>query len=72
MEDVACKTIAMLETPDHATIARFVARHEVALAGLFGQVLALCGEAGLVRPGCGRDRWDADGGERESRVDAAL
>ena len=51
MEDVACKTIAMLETPDHATIARFVARHEVALAGLFGQVLALCGEAGLVRPG---------------------
>ncbi len=50
-EDVACKTIAMLETPDHATIARFVARHEAALAGLFGQVLALCGEAGLVRPG---------------------
>ena len=27
-EDVAFKTIAMLETPDHATIARFVARHE--------------------------------------------
>jgi transposase len=50
-EDVAFKTIAMLERPDHATIARFVARHEVALAGLFGQVLRLCGEAGLVRPG---------------------
>jgi len=43
--------IAMLETPDHATIARFVARHEAALAGLFGQVLRLCDEAGLVRPG---------------------
>jgi transposase len=50
-EDVAFKTIAMLEAPDHATIARFVDRHEVALAGLFGQVLGLCSEAGLVRPG---------------------
>ena len=50
-EDVAFKMIAMMETPDHATIARFVARHEVALAELFGQVLGLCAEAGLVRPG---------------------
>ena len=50
-EDVAFRTIAMMETPDHATIARFVARHEAALAELFGQVLRLCGEAGLVRPG---------------------
>ena len=50
-EDVAFKVIAMLETPDHATIARFVDRHEVALAELFGQVLGLCAEAGLVRPG---------------------
>ena len=50
-EDVAFKVIAMMETPDHATIARFVARHEAALAGLFGQVLGLCAEAGLVRPG---------------------
>ena len=50
-EDVAFKMIAMLETPDHATIARFVERHEVALAGLFGQVLGLCAKAGLVRPG---------------------
>jgi hypothetical protein len=51
VEDVVCKTIAMLETPDHATIARFVERHEVALAGLFGEVLGLCAQAGLVRPG---------------------
>jgi transposase len=50
-EDVAFKTIAMLEAPDHATIARFVERHEAALAGLFGQVLGLCAQAGLVRPG---------------------
>ncbi len=50
-EDVAFKTIAMLETPDQATIARFVDRHEAALAELFGQVLGLCAEAGMVRPG---------------------
>ena len=51
VEDVAFKTIAMFETPDHATIARFVERHELALAQLFGQVLGLCAQAGLVRPG---------------------
>jgi transposase len=49
-EDVAFKTIAMMETPDHATIARFVERHELALADLFSQVLGLCAHAGLVRP----------------------
>jgi hypothetical protein len=32
-EDVAFKTIAMMETPDHATIAGFVARHESAAGG---------------------------------------
>jgi hypothetical protein len=37
--------------PDHATIARFVVRHERALAGLFGEVLRLCDTAGLVAPG---------------------
>ena len=50
-EDVAFKTIAVMEMPDHATIARFIVRHEATLAGLFGQVLGLCAEAGLVRPG---------------------
>ncbi len=50
-EDVACRVIAMLEQPDHATIARFVVRHEAALGELFGQVLGLCDEAGLVKPG---------------------
>jgi hypothetical protein len=34
--------------PDHCTIARFRQRHEAALGGLFGDVLALCAEAGLV------------------------
>jgi len=50
-EDVAFKMIAMLEMPDHATIARLVERHERALGELFGQVLGLCAQAGLVRPG---------------------
>jgi hypothetical protein len=39
------------QVPDHATIARFRVRHQEALAGLFGQVLGLCVEAGLVRAG---------------------
>ena len=50
-EDVAFRVIAGLAKPDHATIARFVDKHEAALADLFGEVLRLCDEAGLVRPG---------------------
>ena len=37
--------------PDHVTIARFICRHEQALAGLFSEVLGLCAEAGLVDSG---------------------
>jgi transposase len=51
VEDVAFKVIAMMEAPDHATFARFVERHEAALAELFGEVLRLCDEAGLVKAG---------------------
>lgn len=47
-EDVAFRVIAANRTPDHATIARFRARHQDALAALFGQVLGLCAEAGLT------------------------
>jgi len=43
--------IAANRVPDHATIARFVIRHEAALAELFGSVLALCAMAGLVSTG---------------------
>jgi transposase len=49
--DVATRVICANQTPDHTTIARFRQRHERALAGLFGEVLALCAEAGLVRVG---------------------
>ncbi len=47
-EDVAFRVIAANRTPDHATIARFRARHQEPLAALFGQVLGLCAEAGLA------------------------
>ena len=37
--------------PDHATIARFVVRHQEAIAGLFGEVLTLCARSGLAKVG---------------------
>ena len=51
VEDVAARVICANQRPDHTTIARFRQRHEAALAGLFGEVLALCAEAGMVQVG---------------------
>ena len=51
LEDVAFRVITANQAPDHATIARFRVRHERALGDLFGQVLRLCSEAGMVRVG---------------------
>src|SRR5918992_324734 len=51
VEDVATRVICANLAPDHTTIARFRQRHETALAELFGEVLWLCAEAGLVRVG---------------------
>src|SRR5215203_5123515 len=51
VEDVATRVICANRAPDHTTIARFRQRHERALAELFGEVLALCADAGLVRVG---------------------
>jgi transposase len=50
-EDVAYRVITGNVVPDHATIARFICRHERALADLFAEVLRLCDRAGLVKPG---------------------
>jgi transposase len=50
-EDIAFRVITANLVPDHATLARFRVRHQDALAGLFGQLLALCAEAGLVSVG---------------------
>ncbi len=51
VEDVATRVICANQAPDHTTIAPFRQRHERALAELFGEVLALCAESGLVRVG---------------------
>ncbi len=47
-EDVAFRVITANQAPDHATIARLRVRHERALSELFGQVLGLCADAGMV------------------------
>jgi hypothetical protein len=47
-EDVAYRIIAANRVPDHSTIAEFRKRHEAGLSELFGEVLVLCREAGLV------------------------
>src|SRR5215218_843792 len=50
-DDVAFRVICANRVPDHATIARFRARHEQAIGDLFGGVLELCAQAGLVKVG---------------------
>ncbi len=47
-EDVGFRVVTANQIPDHATIVRFRARHEQALADTFVQVLALCAKAGLA------------------------
>src|SRR5436189_2455147 len=51
VRDVAYRVIAGGLSPDHATIARFRARHETALGGLFSQVLRLLAAEGMVSLG---------------------
>lgn len=51
VEDVAFRLLAAGQTPDHRPIAAFRARHLEALKGLFGQVVGLCRQAGLVQLG---------------------
>jgi transposase len=46
-EDVAFMVISGLCRPDHATIARFRKDNDAAMETLFGEVLTLCGRAGL-------------------------
>jgi len=50
-EDVAFRVLAAQQQPDHATIARFIERHQDAIAGLFGEVLSLCAKQGLATVG---------------------
>ena len=50
-QDIAYRVITGNRVPDHATIARFVVRHEAALAGLFGRCWGCVTKAGLVASG---------------------
>ena len=49
--DAGFKVITGLLVPDHSTISRFVKVHQVAVQGVFTQVLRLCHQAGMVRLG---------------------
>ena len=51
VRDVAYRIIAGGLRPDHATIARFRAKHQTALGGLFSQVLRLLAAEGMVSLG---------------------
>jgi transposase len=64
VEDVAFRVIAAQQRPDHATIARFVERHQDALAGLFwrGADLVCAQRAGEGRRD--RDRRHQGPGQR--------
>ena len=50
-QDIAYRVITANRVPDHATIARFLRRHQGPLGGLFTSVLELCDKAGLVSSG---------------------
>jgi transposase len=51
VRDVGYRVVTGGLRPDHATIARFRARHEEALGGLFSQVLRLLAAEGMVALG---------------------
>lgn len=51
VDSVAFRFLAAGNEPDFRTISDFRKRHEVALSGLFEQVLQVCRESGLVRLG---------------------
>ncbi|MBO0817680.1 MAG: transposase [Actinobacteria bacterium] len=51
VRDVGYRVITGGLRPDHATIARFRARHETALGGLFSQVLRVLAAEGMVSLG---------------------
>ena len=53
-EDIAFRVLAAGNTPDFRTISDFRKQHLAALGGLFGQVLALAQQAGLVELEVGR------------------
>jgi transposase len=71
-QDIASRVITANRVPDHATIARFVARHERALAELFGSVLALCARGGTRQDRGGRGRRHQAPRRRQPRGELRL
>jgi transposase len=51
VDHVAYRVVCAQDRPDHSTIARFRAAHDEAFVEVFGQVLRLCAEAGMVSVG---------------------
>ena len=49
--DAGFRVICGNHVPDHSTIARFRKDNEKAVSSLFAHVLALCAQAGMVKPG---------------------
>ena len=50
-QDIAYRVITANRVPDHATVARFVRRHQEPMGELFGSVLELCARPGWWGPG---------------------
>ncbi|MFC0437705.1 transposase [Kutzneria buriramensis] len=48
VDDVGCRVIMANREVDHATVARFLRRHRLAVKDLFVQVLTLCAQQDLV------------------------
>ena len=72
VEDVAFRVIAAQRQPDHATIARFIERHQDAIGGLFGEVLTLCARNGLAQCGGDRGRRHEGHGQRQPQREPRL
>lgn len=73
--DVGFRVIAANQRPDHATLARFRAAHQGAIADLFVQVLGLCAAAGLTKMGLvaiDGTKMGADASEHVNRTAAQL
>ena len=63
-QDIAYRVITGNRVPDHATVARFIVRHQQRLARVVRLGAEAVREGGAGRVGGGRDRWHEAVGER--------
>ena len=71
-ERVDFMSIVGLDPPDFRTVSDFRKRHLKALAGLFGQVLKLCEQAGYVMLGMSRPMGRRSRRSHQDKYDAAF